>query len=106
MSNADGQVVTLGALVGRLDRLEVRCRRCDRHGRRSLARLLQEHAPGMGLPDLAVILAADCPKATATNPADRCFVYFPQLVELAGLPAPAGHALDGRRGREVDDHEG
>ena len=29
--------VTLGELVGRLDRLEIRCRRCDRRGRLRLA---------------------------------------------------------------------
>ena len=75
------QAVTLGALVGQVDRLEVRCKRCERQGRVRLARLIAEHG-ALGLPDLAVHLAADCPKAAATNPAERCFVYFPQLVEL------------------------
>ena len=79
------QAVTLGALVGQVDRLEVRCKRCERQGRVRLARLIAEHGAELGLPDLAVYLAADCPKA-ATNPAERCFAYFP---ELAGLP-PAG----------------
>lgn len=77
------QAVTLGDLVGRL---EVRCKRCDRQGRVRLARLIDEHGAELGLPELAVHLAADCPKAAATNPAERCFAYFP---ELAGLP-PAG----------------
>jgi hypothetical protein len=26
--------------------------------------------------------AADCPKAQATSPAERCFVIFPQLLDL------------------------
>ena len=37
------QVVTLGDLVGRIERLEVRCSRCDRAGRVKLARLIAEH---------------------------------------------------------------
>jgi hypothetical protein len=32
-------------------------------------------------PDLAVKLAAGCPKARTADPAARCFVCFPQLVE-------------------------
>jgi hypothetical protein len=74
--------VTLGDLVGRFDRLEVRCRRCLRHGRLGLARLIADHGAGAGLPDLAVRLAAGCPRAAAADPAERCFVHFPQLAEL------------------------
>ena len=72
--------VALGDLVGRLDRLEVRCRRCERQGRLGLARLIADHGAGTGLPDLAVKLAAGCPRATAPDPAERCFVHFPQLL--------------------------
>ena len=75
-------VTTLGALVGRIDHLEVACRRCERHGRLRLARLIADHGAGMGLPDLAVRLAADCPKAKAPDLGERCFVHFPQLLEL------------------------
>ena len=74
--------VTLGELVGRIDRLDVACRRCDRRGRLRLARLIEEHGAGMGLPDLAVRLAADCARAKAPDLGERCFVHFPQLVEL------------------------
>jgi hypothetical protein len=75
-------VVTLGELVGRVERLEIRCRRCERRGRMRLARLIADHGAGTGLPDLAVRLAADCPKAETPNLGERCFVYFPQLLEL------------------------
>jgi hypothetical protein len=75
-------VVTLGELAGRLDHLEVRCRRCERLGRLRLARLIANHGPETGLPDLAVRLAADCPKAKAPDLGERCFVHFPQLLEL------------------------
>jgi hypothetical protein len=42
------QAVLLGALVGRLERLEIRCSRCDRAGRVRLAKLIAEH--GSDLP--------------------------------------------------------
>jgi hypothetical protein len=76
------QAVVLGDLVGQLHQLEVRCTRCDRAGRVKLTKLIAEHGPDMGLPDLAVCLAADCAKAQATSPVERCFVIFPQLVNL------------------------
>jgi hypothetical protein len=53
-----------------------------------LVKLIAEHEADMDLPDLAVRLAADCPKVNATGPADRCFVIFPQLVKLAAIPRP------------------
>ena len=80
------QKVTLSDLVGRVERVDVRCKRCDRQGRVRLTKLIAEHGAELGLPELAVLLAADCPKVAATNQADRCFVHFPQL---AG-PLPAG----------------
>jgi hypothetical protein len=80
------QAVTLGDLACRVDRLEVRCKRCDRQGRMRLTKLIAEHGAELGLPELAVLLAVDCPKVAATNQADRCFVHFPQLAGLS----PAG----------------
>jgi hypothetical protein len=74
-------VVTLGHLVGRIERLEIRCNRCSRHGRVPVAKLIAEHGVDIGLPDLAVRIAAGCSKANATSPADRCFVVYPQLAE-------------------------
>ena len=74
--------VTLGDLVGRLDRLELRCRRCPRHGRLGLARLIADHGAGTGLPDVAARLAAGCPEAETPDPGERCFVHFPRLLEL------------------------
>ena len=54
--------VTLGDLAGRVDQLEVRCRRCERHGRLRLARLIANHGARTGLPDLAVRLAVGLPE--------------------------------------------
>ena len=74
------QVVTLGDLVSRLERLEIRCRRCERRGRTRLARLIEEHGAEMALPELGHRLAAGCPRATATDLSVRCCVYYPALV--------------------------
>jgi hypothetical protein len=62
--------------------LEVACHRCDRKGRVSLARLIEEHGAGMGLPDLWQSLAGDCPNARSTALNSRCAIYYPQLPAL------------------------
>ena len=40
--------------------LDIACHRCERRGRVSLARLIEEHGADMGLPDLWESLAGDC----------------------------------------------
>ena len=70
--------------VGRIERLDIRCTRCDRAGKVKLAKLIAEHGPDLGLPDLAVRLAVDCPNAGLTDPTRRCWVHFPQLAKPAG----------------------
>jgi hypothetical protein len=67
---------SLGDFLGRVDRLEVRCRRCDRYGRLQLTKLIEEHGADMKGPELAELLAKDCPKADAPW-GERCWVYFP-----------------------------
>ena len=74
--------ITLGELVGKLDLLEIRCHRSDRHGRVSLARLIDEHGADTGLPDLWVPLAGDCQHARSTALHNRCAIYYPQLPGL------------------------
>ena len=73
------QVMTLGNLVGRIERLEIRCTRCPRRGRVMLDKLIAEHGAGMDLPQLGAVWAADCPKATSP-------------AVLRDLPAAAGPA--------------
>jgi hypothetical protein len=75
-----GNVVTLGSLVGSIERLEVRCTRCSRHGRYRLTRLIGAHGADTGLPELGSRLAADCPNAKAHALHERCSVEFPQLA--------------------------
>jgi hypothetical protein len=53
------QVVTLGDLVGRLERLAIHCRRGERP---ALTRRLEAHGAGMALPELGLRRAADGPE--------------------------------------------
>ena len=55
--------ITLGELRGKPDLLDVACHRCERRGRVSLARLIEEHGADTGLPDLWESLAGDCQHA-------------------------------------------
>ena len=74
--------ITLSELQGKLDLLEIKCHRCERHGRVSLARLIEEHGADTGLPDLWVPLAGDCPNARSTALHNRCAIYYPQMLPL------------------------
>src|SRR5207249_2658909 len=74
--------ITLGELQGKLDLLDVACHRCERRGRVSLARLIEEHGAYTGLPDLWETLAGDCQHARATALNNRCAIYYPQLPAM------------------------
>jgi hypothetical protein len=74
--------ITLGELQGNLTMLEVACHRCDRKGRVSLARLIDEHGADTGLPDLWESLAGDCPNAQTTAVHNHCAICYPQLPAL------------------------
>ena len=74
--------ITLADLQGKLDLLKIKCHRCDRRGRLSLERLIDEHGAGIGLPDLWETLAGDCPHARSTAVHNRCAIYYPQLPAL------------------------
>src|SRR5207248_39531 len=71
--------ITLGELQGKLDLLDIACHRCERSGRVSLARLIDEHGADTGLPDLWERLAGDCQHARSTALNNRCAIYYPQL---------------------------
>ena len=77
-----GDAVTLGDITGKFTVIEVACRRCERRGRLSVARLIDQHGADMGLPELQDILAGGCPKTTAVVAGERCSVYYPQLLRL------------------------
>jgi hypothetical protein len=74
-------MITLGDMADKgMRTLEVACRRCERRGRLSIARLIAEHGRDEG-GYLRQIIAHDCPKMQ--NPSsdiyDRCGVHFPEL---------------------------
>jgi hypothetical protein len=73
--------VTLGDFAGRITILEIASRRCERRGRLRVDRLIAQH-DDMRLPELADILAGDCPRAEAVAVGERCSVFFPQLLRL------------------------
>ena len=70
-----------GQFAGRIERLEVRCNRCDRRGSYNFARLVAQHGPGKAFAHFAEELAASCPRHDAAY-GERCSVYFPQLPRL------------------------
>ena len=74
--------ITLGELHGKLDLLEIECHRCDRHGRVSLASLIDNHGADTGLPDLWETLAGDCQHTRSTAVHNGCAIYYPQLPAL------------------------
>jgi hypothetical protein len=74
--------ITLGELEGKLTMVEVACHRCERRGRASLARLIDEHGADRGMPDLWESLAGDCPNARSAALNNRCAIYYPQLPAM------------------------
>src|SRR5690242_3226398 len=64
-------VVTLGQIATRLTMLEAVYNRCDRRGRLRIDRLLAEYRPGLPMPDLHCIIAADYPCGSVAVSAGR-----------------------------------
>ena len=56
--------------------LSIVCEPCNRHGRYSVARLLEEH----GDAKLTDLLQTDCPKARSASIRDRCKVVYEGLM--------------------------
>jgi hypothetical protein len=86
-------VILLGEVAERGARtIEIRCHRCDRHGRLSIARLLREYAPQTPLWMIWDPLIGDCPKREVQNLAERCQRLLPR-PGAAVLPARCGLIL-------------
>jgi hypothetical protein len=62
--------------------MRLACRRCERHGRYRVARLVAEHGADVALPDLRHTLAVGCPYAG--NERSPCGIYFADLVASDG----------------------
>ena len=78
--------MSLGEVASRLSVLEVRCSKCDRHGRYQMVTLVERYGRHLAMPDLRIKLSADCPNHDAAE-YSRCDVFFPDL----------GNAAPGRR---------
>jgi hypothetical protein len=66
--------------------LDIRCGRCDRHGRLSVARLLAEHGPNAEFSTIMRGLVGDCPHRDEQQIQNRCDPYCPDLVRLFYKP--------------------
>lgn len=61
-------VILLAEVPKRTDRLEVLCRKCDRRGVLSVARLVQEHGSGFPMSELRRMLAGNYERLKAAKP--------------------------------------
>ena len=71
--------IIFGGLVGKLDALEVACRKCGRKGRYPVARLIEQHGRDAKVVDFLAEITADCPKKQAGNMSDQCATRCPDL---------------------------
>ena len=77
-----GGSILLGDVAARTATIEITCRVCPRRGSLHTDRLLAEHGPAMGMPELLRILAGDCPRLGASAVYERCDVHCLTLSEL------------------------
>ena len=63
--------LVFGDIEGKLDVLRVECKRCDRKGRYSVAKLIEKHGRKGNLMVWREMLNADCPRRDARIH-DRC----------------------------------
>lgn len=68
------------------DAVVLACSKCDRRGRYHKARLVAEHGPDIGLPDLRARLAADCPLIDMQVGNETCGAVYPELTPNASVP--------------------
>ena len=78
-------LITLGRVAPLTRTLILTCRRCDRRGRLSIARLLADWGEHAALADIGDALSADCPRRQAHSIYELCGVNWPELPELMGV---------------------
>ena len=74
--------ITFGDLAGKLDRFEVVCDKCGRHGRYAVARLIDQRGADRKVTDLLTELRSDCPKRRAGDMGDMCAARCTDLVRV------------------------
>ncbi len=72
-----GKVAACGATL-----LTVACRKCDRRGRLSVARLLRDYGEHAHFADISDELTVDCPRRRETQLYEMCGVHWPDLSKL------------------------
>jgi len=79
--------IPLGEVAARdVAMIEIRCGRCDRYGRLSVARLLTEWGPDASLRDIMHEQIGNCSHRNDMQIYTRCDPYCPTLVELFAPP--------------------
>jgi hypothetical protein len=73
--------LVFGDIQGKLDVLRVECRRCDRKGRYSVAKLIEKHGRKGNLMVWREMPNADCPRRDARIN-DRCDLVCPDLPKV------------------------
>lgn len=77
-------VITLGEVASHTNMIELRCGRCDRHGRLSIARLLTKHDLAASMRDIMQAQIGDCPRRDDVQIQNRCDPFCPDLSRLFG----------------------
>ena len=73
---------TFADVVDHIILLDVLCKRCNRHGRYRLDRLIEQYGAGAPIFWLSTALAEACPQSKDAAIYSRCDIMFPQLAEL------------------------
>jgi hypothetical protein len=98
--------------------LDVACNRCDRRGRPRMDRLLTEHGPAMPMPELRLVIAANCPRMIAGQmhtsaecifPAAGCALspdgitpHFPSLTNILVIHQPLRYIVSDNKSRRAE----
>jgi hypothetical protein len=76
----DGAVILSDLQARGLDRLEIACRLCPRHGSYGLAGAIERWGGDAKLTDILLDLTKDCPRGKGASAYARCGGYYPALV--------------------------
>ena len=76
---------TLRDVAERISVIDIRCTKCDRHGRMKLSTLIERYGADLAVPDLRTTLNAGCEHANAMIN-QQCDLFFPQLTRGFSVP--------------------
>jgi len=79
-------VILLGEVAARdVAMIDIRCSRCERHGRLSVKRMMARYGPDASLRDIMHEQIGSCPHRNDTQLYTRCDPYCATLVQLFGV---------------------